>query len=79
MKTIGQIIKEKRLAKGWSTYRLGKEIGVNHVTIFSWETTKTFPNALYLVDLADVFGCTIDELCGRDPTKIKAKESNYER
>lgn len=66
MKTVGQIIKEKRLAKGWSTYRLGKEIGTTHVTILSWETTRTFPNALYLMDLADVFGCTIDELCGRN-------------
>ncbi len=79
MKTIGEIIKEKRLAKGWTTYRLGKEIGVNHATILGWEKMRSFPNALYLVDLADVFECTLDELCGRDPTKIVTKESNYER
>lgn len=79
MKTIGEIIKEKRLAKGWTTYRLANEIGVTHVTIGHWEKTQRFPNALYLTALADVFECSLDELCGRDPTKIATKESNYER
>lgn len=79
MKTVGEIIKEKRLKKGWTTYRLAKEIGVTHVTIGYWEKTQRFPNALSLMDLADVFECTIDELCGRDPTKITTKESKYER
>lgn len=79
MKTIGKIIQEKRFKKGWSTSQLAKEIGVTHVTITHWENSQRFPNALYLVSLADVFECTLDELCGRDPTKIQKKENNYER
>lgn len=79
MKTVGQIIKEKREAKGWSQNQLAKKIGVTHVTIGHWEKTQRFPNAISLMDLADVFECTIDELCGRDPTKITVKESKYEK
>lgn len=69
MKTIGKIIQEKRFKKGWSVYQLAKEIGVTHVSISYWERNQRFPNAIYLVALADVFECTLDELCGRDPTK----------
>ena len=32
--TIGEIIRNKREAKGWSRYRLAKTIGANDTTVF---------------------------------------------
>lgn len=71
MKTIGEILFEKRKAKGWTKKKLAAKIGVSPSTIASWEYGNFYPNAIYLVSLADEFGCTIDELCGR---KVKINE-----
>jgi transcriptional regulator with XRE-family HTH domain len=66
MKTIGQIIYEKRKAKKLTKKALAEKIGVCYSTIHAWENGIFYPNALYLLDLADVFECTIDEICGRN-------------
>lgn len=65
MKTIGRIIKDKRLEKGWTQAQLGEETGVTQAAVFKWESGATIPNALALMALADAFECTIEELCGR--------------
>ena len=63
-KTIGQIIQDKRKAKGWIREQLAKKIDTNKNTLASWEHGKSFPNAIFLVSMAEVFECTIDEICG---------------
>lgn len=65
-KTVGQILFEKRKSRGWSRDKLAEKIDSYQCTIASWEKGDTYPNALYLSSLADVFNCTIDELCGRE-------------
>ena len=65
MKTVGQIIKEKRKAKNLTQTELGEQIGVHQRTISAWECGEFFPNVIYGCALADVFGCAMDELCGR--------------
>ena len=65
-KTIGQIIYEKRKAKRWTQKKLAEKIDACATTLASWEVGKAYPNALFLSSLADVFNCTIDELCGRE-------------
>ena len=62
---LGERIKEKRLERGWTQERLGKKIGVGAGTISWWEHNGASPNIYAVWDLADVFGCSIDELCGR--------------
>lgn len=69
MKTIGQIIKEKREAMGWSQKTLAETIGVTGAGVSAWELDKVTPNILTACDLADAFDCTLDELCGRERTK----------
>ena len=64
-KTIGQIIYEKRKTRGWTEKKLAEMIDVHPATIAYWEYGKSYPNAIFLASLADVFECTIDELCGR--------------
>lgn len=63
-KTIGQIIQDKRKEKGWIREQLAKKIDTNKNTLASWEHGKSFPNAIFLVSMAEVFECTIDEICG---------------
>jgi transcriptional regulator with XRE-family HTH domain len=65
MKTVGQIIKEKRKARRWTQKRLAEKVDCMPSTIACWETNRAYPNALFLMSLADAFDCTIDELCGR--------------
>lgn len=65
-KTVGQIIFEKRKLKGWTKKKLAEKIDVCAGTLSSWEDGKAYPNAIFLSSLADVFQCTIDELCGRE-------------
>jgi DNA-binding XRE family transcriptional regulator len=64
MKTIGQIIKEKRKSRNWSQQKLADKIDVNHSTLSTWESGRSLPNLIYCIALAEVFECTIDELCG---------------
>lgn len=65
-KTVGQIIFEKRKINGWTKKKLAEKIDVSPSTISAWEYGNFYPNAIYLVSLADEFDCTIDELCGRE-------------
>lgn len=69
MKTIGQIIREKRKERGWTLEYLAEKIGVDFSTLASWERNEHTPHLFIVCDLADIFNCSLDELCGRDPTK----------
>ena len=64
MKTIGQIIRDKRKANRWTIKKLAEMLDTNRNTLSSWEYGKAFPNALFLVSMAEVFDCTVDEICG---------------
>ena len=65
-KTIGQIIREKRKAKGWIREQLANKIDTNKNTISSWEHGVSFPNAIFLVSMAEAFECTVDEILGME-------------
>ena len=65
MKTVGQIIREKRRERCWTQKKLATKIGVTAAAIGYWENDIASPNIYAVWDMADVFGCTIDELCGR--------------
>ena len=62
MKTFGQILREKRKAKGWKQYKLAEMLNVRVQTITNWERDLTVPNVYMAADIAQVLGCTIDEL-----------------
>lgn len=62
---IAENIKAKRIECGLSQRELAKKIGVAHVMVSHWENGYCCPNLYNCWDLADFFGCTIDELCGR--------------
>lgn len=41
---------------------LAKEVGVTRSTVTKWETGKSMPRIDTLRKLANVFGCTVDDL-----------------
>lgn len=73
--TIGEIIAKKRTEKGMCQADLAKKLGVSRVLVLRWENDIHAPNIFSCWDLADVFGCTIDELCGRKECSNDEKEN----
>lgn len=62
---IQDTIKDERNKRSLSQLALSKLIGVSQQTIGSWETGRTSPDLLMLVNLADFFDVTTDYLLGR--------------
>lgn len=76
MKTVGKIIKEKRRERGWTQDQLAKKVGVSKSIIGYYERDMTTPTIFVMCDIADLFECTLDELCGR---KFKEKDNGSEK
>ena len=59
-------IKELRIAAKLSQKAVADQLGVDRTTVTYWENETSMPRADLLPKLADVLGCTIDALFGRD-------------
>ena len=66
---IAKKIKELRKAKDWSQVQLAIEIDVYPDYISWWESGKREPSLSNAISLADAFGVSLDELCGRIDNK----------
>lgn len=55
-------IREHREARGLTQRELGVEMGVDCSAVTKWETEVALPKARQLPLLAQVLGCSIDEL-----------------
>ena len=60
--TIADKIKAYRNENNLSLKEFGKLIGVSAQAVSKWELDKTMPDSFLLPRLADVFGCSIDDL-----------------
>lgn len=58
-----KIIRER---KQMSQHELAKAVGVSQGAISQWETGESNPRAEMLPKLANILGCTIDELMRED-------------
>jgi transcriptional regulator with XRE-family HTH domain len=65
MKKFGKILRIKRKKRGLTQEDLAKKIGVCLNSICLWERGLAVPGLTSLINLADVFKCSIDELAGR--------------
>ena len=59
-------IQNLRMQKGITQIQLASDLGVDKSTVAKWETGKAFPRADLLPKIADLLGCSIDQLFGRD-------------
>ncbi|MBO6237008.1 MAG: helix-turn-helix transcriptional regulator [Schwartzia sp.] len=58
-------IREYRKQRKWTQEELANRLGVERSAVAKWESGKSQPQAARLVALAEVFGCTVDEILGR--------------
>lgn len=56
-----------RTKTGYSQAKVAKEMGVSDAAVSMWETGKTRPRASLLVKLAELYGCSLDELLKGNP------------
>ena len=72
MKTLKIRIKEvARKKKGWSLYRLAKELGLPQQTVYSWANGRTQPSYENMDKLCDALDCTVGELFEAEPVQQK--------
>ena len=58
-------IREYREKRGMTKSELAQTMGVDLAAVSRWDSGEAMPRASKLPKLADLFGCTIDELYGR--------------
>lgn len=59
-----QVLRENA---GLTRLEVASRLGLDKSTVSHWEKGAAIPRADKLPLLADMFGCSIDELYGRDP------------
>lgn len=65
MINFGEKLKELRTQAGLTQGKLAARLGVRTATVIAWEHDRNMPDVLVMADLADVFGCSINELVGK--------------
>ena len=60
-------VKALREARGWSQRDLAARLNVMPATVAQWETGVNGLSLKNAVALADLFGCTLDAVLGREP------------
>lgn len=54
--------KQRREAAGLTVLNAAKVLGVSDAAIYMWETGQMLPKTSRLKEIAEAYGCTIDEL-----------------
>lgn len=62
---IGEMILRKRQAAGMTQEQLAAQVPCSRTIIAQYEIGLKTPSISIVSRLADVFGCTVDELIGR--------------
>lgn len=62
-------IKAFREAKGMTVRELADKLYVTAPAVVHWESGKNRPTLDNLLAMADLFGCSLDAICGRDGPK----------
>ena len=71
--TLGEKISDLRKRKGISQEKLAELLDVSRQAVTKWESGKGNPDTENLIRLSEIFGVSIDELCGKEAEKPKAK------
>ena len=77
--TVGEKISDLRKAADLSQEKLAELVGVSRQAVTKWESGSANPDTENLIRLAEIFGCSLDELCGiaaEKPKKINYSAGN---
>lgn len=69
-------LKNKRLSKKLTQQELAEKLGVARTSISMWEMGEAMPRAGKLAALAEVLGCTIDDLFAEGAAEIRDESQN---
>ncbi len=58
--------KKHRLSAGLTQEEVAKLLGISRTTVTMWETSDVRPKADMLLDIAKIYGCTIEELLRKE-------------
>ena len=70
---IGENIRRLRKSQRMTQQKLARAVYGNQDMVCNWELGKHAPSAYYLVRIADVLGCSVDELLGRKEKERRRK------
>ncbi|MBR2640021.1 MAG: helix-turn-helix transcriptional regulator [Oscillospiraceae bacterium] len=70
---LGKKIAHLRTQKGISQEKLAEMLDVTRQAVTKWENGKSNPDTENLIRIAEIFGCSLDELCGIE-TESKKQE-----
>lgn len=59
-------LKELRLLRNLTQYELAKSLNIKRSTVAMWELGKSMPRSDKLQQLAEILGCSIDDLYRKD-------------
>ncbi len=76
---LGNRIKELRLEQGLSQEELAMKLHVTRQTISNWENNKNYPDLATLVEIADMFHVSFDEIVKEDPAFVRDTDENKKR
>ena len=66
MTKFAEKVKELRKEYGMSQKALAELIKVDRSTVAGWETKGRMPDVMLLINIANVFGVSLDSLVGRN-------------
>lgn len=76
IKSIGEIIREKRLAKGMTQEELGSKVFVSKQVVSKWENGKTLPDIEMIRKLCEILDINKDEILGGSIEDTKKSRKN---
>lgn len=85
MNQLSDFLRKRRKALDLTQQDIANELNVSNKAVSKWETGVSFPDASQLLPLANILGCTVDELmrgkiisgetAGSDASAIRSVES----
>lgn len=69
---LGSMLQELRKNKNITQEQVARELGVSVAAVSKWETNNSLPDILTLINLADYFEISLDEMTGRNQVQKKA-------
>lgn len=69
--TISEKLKTYRKTQGFTQEEVAKRLNVSRTTVSSWETGRTFPDIERMINLADLYQLSLDQLLREDPQIMK--------
>ena len=69
-------LQQLRKANGYSQDVLAEKLGISRQAVSKWERAESSPSVDNLLDLARLYGITVDEMLNTDGDKVVIKTQN---